>query len=330
MSRCRGPYALLLLLAVGCTDRNAAELQRQQLALLRAQEQQLEEARRADAQRRAEEERRAEEQRLREEEQRRAQELHAAHDRFTREAARRMGRRLMDGFGGGQDLVTDVRNWRYDPSARAFEVDMTTSFNGQFVRSNNYWVTGRLTINEDGSNARFARTSANERFRSFESNLTTLGIIGGVVVLGMAAVESNEPRRAVQPPPAPVPPPPASFGNTASTLGLIVNNTCDRELQVAVRVRPPNTETWDTYYWYAIGAGVRTRLLNGSTPIHTDNPRLYYYAYSTDRALVWAGKDDDTDDRTYAINGQSLRFRNYNNPPQAEGNLVLDLNCNAR
>ena len=74
----------------------------------------------------------------------------------------------MKSIGGGQDLVVTVRSYDFDSVLGTCEIDVLVSFNGQVFRADNYRVAGRITVNLDGTNARFARTAANKNYLEWE------------------------------------------------------------------------------------------------------------------------------------------------------------------
>ena len=87
---------------------------------------------------------------------------------FTKTVSRAVGNSLMKSIGGGQDLVVTVRSYDFDSVLGTCEIDVLVSFNGQVFRADNYRVAGRITVNLDGTNARFARTAANKNYLEWE------------------------------------------------------------------------------------------------------------------------------------------------------------------
>ncbi|GHU13007.1 hypothetical protein AGMMS50225_22180 [Betaproteobacteria bacterium] len=108
---------------------------------------------------------------------------------LAKQYARAAGEQIMGGVGGGQDLRVQVEQWHFDKYTHEFEVKIQIYFNGMFFRSNHYNVDGILTVNESGSNAKFARSYANSKFEELESNL--VWIAGGVIALGVLAEASK-------------------------------------------------------------------------------------------------------------------------------------------
>jgi hypothetical protein len=127
-----------------------------------------------------EERRRAE----RDEATRRQRELAEERKSLARRYANEAGSQVMDGVGGGQDLVVTVTSWEFDNSAGEFIINMAIAFNGAIFRSNSYSVDGILTLKEDGRSPRFSRTYANDKFRKLESRLKwAAGAAAAVIVL---------------------------------------------------------------------------------------------------------------------------------------------------
>ncbi len=168
-----GCAAVVPLLFGGCVDSGKAEereLQRRQLESL--QEAQRIEAARVEAARVAAE-------RAQREEQARLRRQTLARD-FSQSA----GRQIMSAIGGGQDLIVRHGEFNYDPVRGELEIPVAVSFNGLFIRRNNYRVTGVLTVGEDGANPRFARSEANENYLDMEDTITAVTITAaGVMVL---------------------------------------------------------------------------------------------------------------------------------------------------
>lgn len=96
---------------------------------------------------------------------------------FARKVARAAGESIMKDIGGGQDLVVNVVNVNFDRIADEYEIDIQVSFNGKVFRSDNYQVSGRITIHGDGTKADFARTAANEKYLEWEDTIGTAGLV---------------------------------------------------------------------------------------------------------------------------------------------------------
>lgn len=95
---------------------------------------------------------------------------------FVKKVSRAVGRKIMESIGGGQDLVVSVKAMDYDSINGQYEIDILVSFNGKVFRSDNYRVAGRITVNHDGTGARFAKTASNANFKEWEGFLTFLAI----------------------------------------------------------------------------------------------------------------------------------------------------------
>lgn len=153
-------------------------------------EQERREAIRQEAQRIAAEQARQERE-ARIERERQEREAQIQRERHARDYARKAGKQIMDAIGGGQDLIVNHQLRYYDPDTNILEIAMDVSFNGSFFRSNNYQVTGMLTVGEDGSKPRFARRDANQNYKDAEATMTALGVtVAGVLVLNEMSKES--------------------------------------------------------------------------------------------------------------------------------------------
>lgn len=174
-------WVLALLLTASC-DRGRAE----ERELLRRQVEAMERAERLEA------EREAERRRL-DEERRRAEAEHQRLDALASAYAYQAGLQLMNAVGGGQDLVTRYGEWRYTPSQRVLTIPVTVAFDGSFIRSNEYFVSGVLTVAEDGSSPKFAREHTNQNYRDAEGRFLALGLTaGGLIILADMVQESGK------------------------------------------------------------------------------------------------------------------------------------------
>ena len=100
---------------------------------------------------------------------------------FAKRVAKASSNEIMRQAGGGQDLVVNVTGYEHDEETAQFEIDMQASFNGSVFRSNNYQVTGRITVDDDGNNAKFARTGANENYQNLLKNVEGLEFAAGIL-----------------------------------------------------------------------------------------------------------------------------------------------------
>ena len=115
---------------------------------------------------------------------RQAAALAAKRESQARSYAQQAGRQIMDGVGGGRDLVVDQTDWKFDSYAQEHIIKVDVDFNGAFLRNNHYSVSGVLTVAEDGSNPRFSRTYSNENFQKLESRLKwAAGAAAAAIVL---------------------------------------------------------------------------------------------------------------------------------------------------
>lgn len=102
-------------------------------------------------------------------------------DSLAHRYAKSAGRQIVTSLGGGQDIHTRVHSWTHNRVEGKLEIDMQVNFNGALWRTNDYWVRGVLTVDDNGRNPSFARRSANQRLRDLENMYTWLGI--GVISL---------------------------------------------------------------------------------------------------------------------------------------------------
>ncbi len=115
----------------------------------------------------------------------------------ARNYARKAGEQIMNAIGGGRDLIVKHNLRYYDPTAKTLEIAMEVSFNGLVWRSNNYLVSGVLTVNENGRNPKFARRAANQNYMDQETTMIAIGVIalaGGAYVLSEMSDESGDTR----------------------------------------------------------------------------------------------------------------------------------------
>jgi hypothetical protein len=100
-------------------------------------------------------------------------------ERYAHNAAEQ----IMNSVGGGQDLRVNIISWKYNSALKQYKINCEIYFNGAIFRSHHYEVDGILTVNEDGSNAKFSRTWVNQRFAELENNLKILAGFGAVIYI---------------------------------------------------------------------------------------------------------------------------------------------------
>lgn len=164
---------LVLCTLTACGDNEAEEMEARRLEAARVEIAQLDAIRMQAEQARLE------------------QEASAKREGQARKYARRAGNQIMEAIGGGQDLIINHRLNYFDPTARTLEIAMEVSFNGSIVRSNNYQLSGVLTVDEDGRNPKFARRAANENYTDMENTRTGLVIFAVVGVLMLADMDGD-------------------------------------------------------------------------------------------------------------------------------------------
>jgi len=185
--------SLLVLLAVsacgdGQAERAGMDAMRTEAARLEAMRQEAVQAQQEAARLQAE---RLDEMRKEAEKARLEQEAAVKRQENARKYARRAGEKIMSAIGGGRDLIVNHQLRYFDKTAKTLEIAMEVSFNGAIWRSNNYQVSGVLTVNENGRNPKFARQIANPNYMDQEKIMIAAGvlvIVGGAYVLS----EMNE------------------------------------------------------------------------------------------------------------------------------------------
>ncbi len=229
---------MVLLFGSACRDRSAQEMQIRQLqeSLDRAERVRLEE------------------------------EARTRRDGLTRRYARAAGEEIMDKIGGGRDLIVTIPGqWYFDATTTELTIPMSVSFNGSFARSNNYRVSGELTVREDGSHPTFARADANENYLGAERRMIALGImVGGALVLSEMSDDSS---------------------NAFSALSF--ENACGSDISVALRYQSRDSE-WMTRGWWTVKSGETI-----GTGLSTVNRTVHFYATSAVEGLVWSGEGEE-------------------------------------
>jgi TPR repeat protein len=102
---------------------------------------------------------------------------------LARNFARQTGEQVMAAIGGGRDLRVKVNSWQFDKFTKQFDIELDIYFNGKLNRENNYHLSGVLTIDDKGKSPKFARSYANDKFKSLEQDITILKILGGTVLI---------------------------------------------------------------------------------------------------------------------------------------------------
>jgi len=97
--------------------------------------------------------------------------------------AEQAAKELVDKFGGGQDIRVEVTSCNYNTYSKKFKIGVNIYWNGAIFRSHHYELDGILTVNEDGTQAEFARTWANQRLKDLET--LKKWVVGGIIVIGV-------------------------------------------------------------------------------------------------------------------------------------------------
>ncbi len=101
----------------------------------------------------------------------------------------------------------------------------------------------------------------------------------------------------------------AGCGGSPSSMGTPIEftNSCTHPVQIAVMYQTPAGQ-WDSEAWWSFRFGERStlRLTSGNT-VSTSNPRMYYYAETTDGSqLEWSGGV------RVNVEGRSLAMKSWN------------------
>lgn len=101
---------------------------------------------------------------------RKAQDANQKYESQARMYGQDAGQQIMDRVGGGQNLLTSPGGtWKYERHTSKYTIPVYITFQGAIDSTNRYTVEGILTVDADGRNPRFNRTSANQKFRNLEN-----------------------------------------------------------------------------------------------------------------------------------------------------------------
>lgn len=104
------------------------------------------------------------------------------------ELGQEAGQRLVDGYGGGQDIRVTLLECSHNRYSGRWKGEIRVEWNGAMFRSNQYAIRGELTVPADGGKASFSRRYANEAVEG----LDFFGQMAAtVIVLGVLASDSN-------------------------------------------------------------------------------------------------------------------------------------------
>jgi len=105
---------------------------------------------------------------------------------------------------------------------------------------------------------------------------------------------------------------------------LYIQNSCHKDIQVAVRYLYPDTKEWKRECWYQINSNNSAYLATAGRQIEMENNVWYTYAKSVDRTLVWKGSGLDACTRT--CKGQRLKMKRQTYV-QNHGDLYVSFSC---
>jgi hypothetical protein len=101
-----------------------------------------------------------------------------------------------------------------------------------------------------------------------------------------------------------------------------IKNSCTEQINLTLRYRD-KTGLWRMATGYSFDPDESSFLTNDGEDVATNDAAFYFYARG--KTLVWQGKDQNTDDRSYVIGDRSYRFRYYPVKKDSEGDWQLRL-----
>lgn len=113
-------------------------------------------------------------------------------------------------------------------------------------------------------------------------------------------------------------------GNTVGTAapGLLVNNECPRQVRLRLVYRTSSGWEQSSAQPWTINGGARTRLIEGpGNPVRPSSEVVFFQAETTDGRSTWTGDQD------VSFGGRGYEMRRYVAARDADGNYVVDLNC---
>jgi len=186
--------------------------------------------------------------------------------------AEKAGKKIVDGYGGGQDIRVRLTDCNYNGYSEKFKLDIEVYWNGSLFRSNDYNVDGELSFNSDGSDSKFSRTYANPNVR----DLAFLGnIAAGAILLGALGDASS-----------------GSSSSSSSSNGyrLYFHNKCDEDVRLLIHYNDYD-DGWKTDGWWTFNAYEKAYLSDVGGDLRTNDINLYFYAQTTDGySGEWGGE----------------------------------------
>ena len=211
--------------------------------------------------------------------------------------AQQAGNRLVDSFGGGQDIRVQLRSCRFNTYSKTFITEINVSWNGALFRSNNYSLFGELTMNANGGNARFAESWASQSVK----DLRFWGAVSeGLIALGALGHESTNPALST------------ATGNAAQ---IYASTTCYQPVDMWLRYQTLSGN-WRIGKW-TVSPGNGVYLASSNQRITTRSNTLFFYAESGNSR--WNGPHN------FSYDGRTLRMRQI----ERSDNTVkrINLNC---
>ena len=135
---------------------------------------------------------------------------------------------------------------------------------------------------------------------------------------------SSNPGPQLPPPRTSIPAPPLPPSN-ADVTRIAIRNSCSESIRIAVRYHSID-RVWTTANWYTFRPAEYAAL----RAVRTSNPNIYFWAEIPGTKYTWSGKDDQSDDRTYTIDGQQYRFRHRIAQKDDDGDWYIRLTCDNR
>jgi len=172
------------------------------------------------------------------------------------------GKKIVDGFGGGQNVRVEIYDCDYNTFSEEFDVKIGIYWNGAIISSNSYNIDGILTLTGSGAAANFAEIYASD---SVDDLRTMQFMVGGAVALGEL---SDENRKSIK-----------------------IKSNCDEKVRVAIRHNYAEG-SWITEGWWEFSQGEESFLLSNGEKVQTINAFIYIYVEDMDGNMVIGGDHD--------------------------------------
>ncbi|MGE5341795.1 MAG: hypothetical protein ACM3SY_09990 [Candidatus Omnitrophota bacterium] len=84
-------------------------------------------------------------------------------------------------YDGGENKSVEVTEWEYFPDNDSYRIKVKLNWNGNINPSNSYAAEGYITLNADGTGAKWNPTWVNSTLTEYQKNRNILGAIVGVI-----------------------------------------------------------------------------------------------------------------------------------------------------